>query len=187
MAEVLEKPEDARELRGRQAKYARALETLWSEKSGIYLNRRTDTGEFSQKVSPTNFYPLIAGTPTQRQAERMATEHYFNPAEFHGEWVAPSIARNVPGFEDQAYWRGRIWGPMNFLLYLGFRKYNLAAARTDLAERSYRLFMKSWKSEGAIYENYNAITGRGNDVLSSDGFHHWGALLGVLSLLESGM
>jgi putative isomerase len=187
MADVLEKPADAAELRARQAKYGRALETLWSEAGGIYLNRRTDTGEFSPRLSPTNFYPLIAGTPTPQQAERMAKEHYFNPAEFHGEWVAPSIARNVPGFDQQAYWRGRIWGPMNFLLYLGFRKYNLSAARTDLAERSYRLFMKSWKSEGAIYENYNCITGRGNDVLNSDAFHHWGALLGVLSLLENGM
>ncbi len=187
MADILGKPAEAQELRARQAKYARALGTLWSEKSGIYLNRRTDTGEFSPRLSPTNFYPLIAGVPARQQAERMAKEHYFNPAEFHGEWVAPSIARNVPAFGDQTYWRGRIWGPMNFLLYLGFRKYNLSEARTDLAERSYRLFMKAWKSEGAIYENYNCVTGRGNDVLNSDGFHHWGALLGVLSLLEQGM
>jgi putative isomerase len=184
MADILEKPAEAQELRARKAKYGRALETLWSEQSGIYLNRRTDTGEFSPKLSPTNFYPLIAGTPTQQQAERMAKEHYFNPAEFHGEWVAPAIARNVAGFGDQTYWRGRIWGPMNFLLYLGFRKYDLREARRDLVERSYRLFMKSWEGEGAIYENYNGITGRGNDVQNSDGFHHWGALLGVPSLLE---
>ncbi len=42
----------------------------------------------------------------------MVREHYFNPAELHGEWVIPSVARNVPDFADQDYWRGRIWGPM---------------------------------------------------------------------------
>ena len=41
---VLGKPEDARELTARAAKYAAALNTLWDEKTGMYLNRRTDTG-----------------------------------------------------------------------------------------------------------------------------------------------
>jgi hypothetical protein len=85
--------------------------SISSERSGIYLNRRTDTGEASSKLSPTNFYPLIAKAPTPEQARRMIQEHYFNAQEFHGEWVMPSIARNVPGYGDQNYWRGRIWGP----------------------------------------------------------------------------
>jgi putative isomerase len=187
IADALGRSADAQELRARERKYAKALGTLWSEQKGIYLNRRTDTGRFSSVLSPTNFYPLIAGVPTQAQAERIVKEHYFNPAEFHGEWVIPSIARNVPAFKDQDYWRGRIWGPMNFLVYLGFRKYNLPAARANLVGRSYRLFMKSWEREGAIYENYSAITGNGNDVRNSDGYHHWGALLGAISMLDRGM
>ena len=116
----------------------------------------------------------------------MIQEHYFNPQEFHGEWVMPSIARNVPGYGDQNYWRGRIWGPMNFLVYLGLRNYDLQDARADLVERSARLLMKSWQSDRAIYENYNANTGAGNDVRSSDAYYHWGALLGVIELLEKG-
>ena len=177
---------NARELHARGDKYAAALATLWDEKSGMYLNRRTDTGEASSRLSPTNFYPLIAKAPTAEQARRMMQEHYFNPREFHGEWVMPSIARNVPGYADQNYWRGRIWGPMNFLVYLGMRNYELQDARADLAERSARLLMKSWQSDRAIYENYNANTGAGNDVRSSDAYYHWGALLGVIELLEHG-
>jgi hypothetical protein len=90
----------------------------------------------------------------------------------------------VDGFAEQNYWRGRIWGPMNFLVYLGLRNYGLPEARADLAGRSAALLLKSWRSEGAIYENYNAVTGAGNDVTSSDAFYHWGALLGAISLLE---
>ncbi len=185
IAAVLGKTEDARELRERGARYAKGLNTLWDEQTGIYRNRRTDTGESSERLSPTNFYALLAKAPTQAQAGRMMQEHYFNPEEFHGEWVIPAIARNVPGFKDQEYWRGRIWGPMNFLVYLGMRNYDLPAARKDLAERSLKLLMKSWESDHAIYENYNALTGAGNDVRSSDAYYHWGALLGVISLLES--
>jgi hypothetical protein len=186
IATVLGHATDAAELHARSEKYAVALRALWDDKAGIYLNRRSDTGEASPKLSPTNFYPLIAKVATPAQARRMAAEHYFNPAEFHGQWVIPSIARNVKGFDDQAYWRGRIWGPMNFLVYLGLRNYDLKDARADLARRSYDLLMKSWRSQSAIYENYNAKTGAGNDVTSSDAYYHWGALLGVISLLEQG-
>jgi putative isomerase len=186
MARILGREDDRRELRARGDKYAAALGTLWDDRSGMYLNRRTDTGEFSSRLSPTNFYPLIAKVATQEQARRMMQEHYFNPSEFHGEWVIPAIARNVPSYADQEYWRGRIWGPMNFLVYLGMRNYDLKDAREDLAKRSARLLMKSWQSDRAIYENYNANTGAGNDVRSSDGYYHWGALLGVIELLEHG-
>jgi hypothetical protein len=186
MARILGHEDDRRELHVRGDKYAAALATLWDDKSGMYLNRRTDTGEFSSRLSPTNFYPLIAKVPTQEQARRMIQEHYFNPREFHGEWVIPAIARDVPGYADQEYWRGRIWGPMNFLVYLGMRNYDLPDARADLAQRSARLLMKSWQSDRAIYENYNANTGAGNDVRSSDAYYHWGALLGVIELLEHG-
>jgi putative isomerase len=186
IAGVLGKSADQRELLARGDKYAAALGTLWDETTGMYLNKRTDTGENSPKLSPTNFYPLIAKVPTQAQAARMAAEHYFNPSEFHGEWVIPSIARNVQGYQDQEYWRGRIWGPMNFLVYLGLRNYDLGPARKDLAERSHKLLMKSWQSDRSIFENYNSIKGVGNDVRSSDAYYHWGALLGVIGLMEQG-
>jgi hypothetical protein len=75
---------------------------------------------------------------------------------------------------------------MNFLVYLGLRNYDLALARQDLAERSNKLLMKSWHSDRSIYENYNSITGEGNDVRSSDAYYHWGALLGVIGLMERG-
>ena len=53
---------------------------------------------------------------------------------------------------------------MNFPVYLGMRNFDLKDARQDLAQRSARLLMKSWQSDRAIYENYNANTGAGNDV-----------------------
>jgi hypothetical protein len=187
IASTLGKTEVERELEERAAKYSRMLETLWDGGSGIFLNRELLTGESSPRLSPTLFYPLLAKVPDQKQAERMMKEHFYNPREFWGEFIMPSIARNDPAFKDNHYWRGRIWAPMNFLVYLGLRNYDLPEARKDLVERSEILLLKSWLSDHHVYENYNAETGRGDDAGSwSDEFYHWGALLGFINLMEKG-
>ena len=101
-----------------------------------------------------------------------------------GEWVIPSIARNDPAFHDQNYWRGRIWEPMNYLVYLGLLNYQDDAARSAFAQKSYDLFLKEWREKGHVHENYNALIGTGDDVSTSDRFYHWGALLGYVEYLE---
>jgi hypothetical protein len=187
IAAVLGKTEVEQELDKRAAKYAAMLETLWDAGSGLYLNSDLLTGESSHRLSPTLFYPLLAKVPDQKQAERMMKEHFYNPQEFWGEFIMPSIARNDPAFKDNHYWRGRIWAPMNFLVYLGLRNYDLPEARKDMVERSENLLFKSWLGDRHVYENYNAETGRGDDAGSwSDEFYHWGALLGFISLMDKG-
>lgn len=184
LAGVLDRADDRAELLARAKAYGDKLQTLWDEKTGIYRNRRVGTGEFLDVLTPCHFYPLLAGTATPEQARRMVDEHYFNPDEFHGTYVMPASARNARGFKDNDYWRGRIWAPLNFLVYLGFRDYGLDAARKDLVDRSWNLLMENWKLNGGIYENYNSVTGRGGDRGNSDAFYHWGALLTFIRILE---
>jgi hypothetical protein len=133
---------------------------------------------------------MLARVATPAQAKRMIDEHYFNPQEFYGEWIIPSTPRNNPAFESQDYWRGRIWGPMNYLVYLGMRNYNLPEARKDLVTKSNALLMKTWRGNRLVHENYQAITGNGinegEQINRSDSFYHWGALLGLIPLLEEG-
>ncbi len=186
ISEILGKKAEAIEIRKRAEKYKKKLATLWDEQSGIFLNKRLDTGEFSHRLSPTNFYPMLAKACTQKQAETMMRKHYFSTDEFYGEYVLPSIARNDPAFTDNDYWRGRIWAPMNFLVYMGMCNYNVKEAKADLVDRSNALLMKSWKEDGSIFENYNAVTGEGSDVGNADGFYHWGALLTFMSFIEKG-
>lgn len=186
IAEILGKAEDAQLLLARRQQAQRGLDTLWDEANGFFYNRRTDTGEFSRRISPTNFYALFSEHVTTEQARRMIEEHYKNPAEFYGEFMLPSIARNDPTYGDQDYWRGRIWAPMNFLAYMAMRRHDLDWACADLAEKSRRLLMNEWVEHGHIHENYNAETGSGCDVQNSDKFYHWGALLAVVALIETG-
>jgi putative isomerase len=184
IADALDKREEARELRERSARYRTKLGTLWSSEDSIFLNRDLKTGKFSHRLSPTNFYPLLAKAATPAQAALMIQKHLLNSDEFWGEWVIPSIMRNDPAFHDQNYWRGRIWGPMNYLVYLGLRSYDDPRTRQEFAQKSFDLFLKEWTDKGHVHENYNAITGTGDDVTSSDRFYHWGALLGYIQYME---
>ncbi len=186
ISKILGKKNEAKEIERRGEKYQKKLAVLWDEETGIFLNKDLATGELAHRLSPTNFYPMLANACSQEQAETMIGKHYFNPEEFYGEFVMPSIARDDLAFPDNAYWRGRIWAPMNFLVYLGMCNYNLPKAKKDLVEKSNALLMKSWKKDKAIYENYNCLTGEGDDGSSSDGFYHWGALLSFMSFIEEG-
>ena len=71
--------------------------------------------------------------------------------------------------------------PTNFLVYLGLRNYDCPEVRAELAEKSRKLLMKDWTKRGYIFENWNSVTGEGDDVTNSDRFYHWGALLGYIS------
>ena len=180
MANELGEMKTKKELDQRTEKYSKKLQTLWDEKTGIYLNKNLVTGEFSHRLSPTLFYSLLSGVPTQQQAERMIKEHFYNPREFWGDWILPSISRNDKDF-DNDYWRGKVWGPMNFLVYCGLKNYDLPEATKDLVEKSKALFLKNWVKTRHVCENYHSVTGDESD----DRFYHWGALLGLMTLLEN--
>ncbi len=185
IAAALHKPAEEKELRERADFYRKSLGSLWDDKTGMFLNKDLHTGELSPRTSPTNFYPLLARAATAQQAQRMILEHLLNPGEFGGDWMIPATPRNDPAFKDQNYWRGRIWGPMNFLVYLGLRNYDQPQVRSELARKSLALFQVEWTGNHHVHENYNAVTGSGDDVSSSDRFYHWGALLALIDYMES--
>lgn len=186
LAKLLGKTEDVEKLTRRLNRAESGLMGLWDEENGFFYNRRTDTGEFSRRIAPTNFYALFSNKVTEVQARRMADEHYYNPEEFYGDWMLPSIARNDPAFPDQDYWRGRVWAPLNFLTYMALMHHDLPDVRRDLAQKSVDIMMPEWTEHRHIHENYNGDTGAGCDARNSDKFYHWGALLAVVAMLEKG-
>lgn len=183
IADVLGKGKEAAEIRERSEKYTASLATLWDPQAGIFLHKDLHTGQFGHRLSPTNFYPMLAKAATPEQADEMIRKHLLNPDEFWGDRVLPAIAKNDPAFKDQDYWRGRIWAPMNWLVYLGLRNYSTPTAvqaRRELAEKSLQLFLKEWTDKGHVHENYSAVSDDSDGVKSSDRFYHWGALMGLM-------
>jgi hypothetical protein len=77
---------------------------------------------------------------------------------------------------------------MNFLVYVGLRNYAVPGARVDLARISAELFLKGWRRDRYVCENYSPESGEGGEEgASSDRFYHWGGLLGVIALIEKGV
>ena len=186
IAVILNREKEKKELEGRINDYTINLETLWSDEFGSYLNYRTDVDSLSKRISPTLFYPLLACIGTQKQQAKILS-HFYNPQEFYGDWMLPSTSRNDPTFKDQRYWRGAIWPPLNFLTYLSLRNAGYTDAAKELSDKSLKLIMKEWDRKGYVSENYSAITGTGDDSrLSSDRFHSWGALFGIMAFIEYG-
>lgn len=186
IANELGKNNDVEELQKRGKIFGEKLKEHWDEENGIYRDIYTQTGEFSEHLAPTSFYPLLTNIPTNKQAERLIKEHFFNEEEFFGEWMLPSISRDNPSFFDNVYWRGRIWPPMNFLVYLGLLNYDFPEARKALAEKSANLLIKNWEKHNLVFENYNSVTGVGGDVDRTCPYYSWGGLLGLIALMEAG-
>jgi len=183
-ADELGRHDDARELRAHAAQLTERLGSLWDEHSGIFRNRDLSSGHPSPRISPTSFYPLLIGAATPAQIRRLVDEHLFNEEEFWGEWVIPVTPRNDPAFADQNYWRGKIWAPVNFLVYLALRRAGETGAAKQLADKSRALLLHEWRLHGHVHENYSADTGLGCDRPDSDRFYQWGGLLGLIALME---
>ena len=186
LARIVGREEVIPELEARKAKTEAALMTLWDEDFGLFLNKDLRDGTLSRRISPTNFYALQADCVTEEQKRRMMDEHFYNPEEFWGEFIMPTIARNDPAYPDQDYWRGRIWAPTNLLAYASMKHAGLKTECADLAAKSEALLLKEWRLHGHVHENYSGDDGMGCNKPNSDPFYHWGGLLAYIAIDNEG-
>jgi len=175
------------ELQARKEKVERALATLWDDEFGMFLNKNLSDGTLSRRISPTNLYALQSDCVSEAQKKRIMAEHFYNPEEFWGEYIIPTIARNDPAFPEHGYWRGRIWAPTNYLAYAAMKYAGLKEECGDLARKSEELILKEWRLHGHVHENYSCYDGLGCGMHSSDKFYHWGGLLAYIALDHAGL
>ena len=182
LASVLGYTEEIAILQARKERIEKGLMLLWNEEDGIFENLDLVTGKWVRRLTPMNFFALYSDKVTDTQKKRMMKEHLLNPEEFWGDYVLPSVSRRDHAFSEQHYWRGRIWSPLNYLVYRALRSANLTAESKLLAEKSVALFMKEWKEHRHVHENYSAVDGLGCSARQSDAFYHWGALLAYMGI-----
>lgn len=151
---------------------------LWNEKEGFYFDRHWD-GRFSTRKAASNFFPLVARIPDDKQALKML-RHLLNPDEFWGDFVLPTISRDDPAFSDQQYWRGTIWPPTNYLVYQGLKSYGLDLVAADFARKSTDLFLRIWKNYQLCPENFDSRTGEAG----GQRYQSWGPLFALIGVEE---
>jgi hypothetical protein len=156
---------------------------LWNPREGFYFDRHWD-GRFSTRKAASNFYPLLARIPDERQAQLMI-RRLRDPKEFWGEYVLPSISRDDPAFNDpknpeRQDWRGTIWPPTNYLVYQGLKACGFDAIASELAKKSQALFMKAWTNFQICPENFHPLTGEP----AGQRFRSWGPLFALPAVEE---
>ncbi|WP_419949464.1 MGH1-like glycoside hydrolase domain-containing protein [Candidatus Palauibacter sp.] len=178
IARILGHAADADRLEAERGRLVGTMnEVLWSEDAGLYLDE-LPTGH-SPRVAASNFLPLIAGVPSARRARRMV-DVLRDPARFWGEWVLPTISRDDPAFDDQQYWRGSIWPPMNYLVLQGLRRYGFDELASELAWKGALMFLADRRRTGFCRENFDARSGRGR----GQRFQSWGPLFALGAIEE---
>lgn len=127
------------------------------------------------RLTPMNFYPLIAGVPDAGQAKKMLSILY-NKNKFWLHRLLPTVSRDDPVWPEQGYWHGNVWPPANYLVWLGLKRYADQQHLAEYARRSVKLYMKNWKDDRKNCENYSSINGGCN----GDPHYSWGALLPLI-------
>jgi len=155
---------------------------LWDPEREVFAGRLW-SGEFTRSLSPTSFYPLLAGIATPGQAEAMVRRWLADPRRFGGPYPVAGTPHDDPAALDNVYWRGRVWPCFNYLVYLGLRRYRFDEEAAWLAGRGLEMFRRGW-SERRCYENFSQQTGDGGDSVDAEPFYTWGTLLPMIADLE---
>ncbi|MDE2127192.1 MAG: hypothetical protein KGJ62_11430 [Armatimonadetes bacterium] len=140
--------------------------------------------EFLTRLTPMNFYPLIAGIPDASRTRQMLAL-LTDPHRFWGTWIVPTLSYRDPLWPQQRYWHGTIWGPVNYLLFQGLMRDAPARIQNQIVARSLHLFLRNWDRKRVCGENFLSTDGDpGGDL-----HYTWGALLclmGVENLCDFG-
>jgi hypothetical protein len=177
IATALNRPEDAHRLQAEHLEMNRRINaSLWNEELGLYCTRlwseNGKPGDFLTRITPMNFYPLICGAPDAGRAQRVL-QTLTDPRKFWGPWLMPTLPYDDPEYATQEYWKGHVWGPVNYLVWQGLRRYGTQSQQAEFARRSVSLFMRNWTTRGTCNENYRSTDGSGDD----HPHYTWGALL----------
>ena len=183
IADQLGYKEDVRALTAEHTRMKQTINRLlWNPQKACYFNRRwiDAVGDpFFPQMSPDIFLPMLGKVATLEQAEALRIL-FHDPTKFAGEWILPSISRDDPLYPKQQYWRGKVWPPMNWLVYQGLKIYDWDEEARLLAASSAKMFLKLWRERGECHENYLSTTGEG----SSDPHYTWGTLLVLIAIEE---
>ena len=134
-------------------------------------------GDFLPRLSPMNFYPLSAGAPDAERAKTVLSL-LTDPKKFWGYYLLPTVAYDDPEWFQQHYWKGKVWAPVNYIVFEGIKRYASPEQISEFGERNVGLFMTNWDRSGACGENYLSTDGTN----SSDAHYTWGALLCLVGL-----
>ncbi|QBI19486.1 hypothetical protein ER308_07920 [Egibacter rhizosphaerae] len=186
MARELGRTEEAEALTAAAEARAEAVRLhLWDPQRRVFAGRWRDGG-FVESLTPTSFFPLLAGIPDPDQARALVDEHIRDPAAFWGAPALPANALYEPATNERSYWRGRVWPPLSYLVHVGLHRSGQRTTAAELAHGASELFHRLWRNDRVALESYHIAADGQHRHPDVDDFYGWAALLPLLALLEAG-
>eukprot|EP00186_Timspurckia_oligopyrenoides_P003121 CAMPEP_0182442210 /NCGR_PEP_ID=MMETSP1172-20130603/1146_1 /TAXON_ID=708627 /ORGANISM="Timspurckia oligopyrenoides, Strain CCMP3278" /LENGTH=555 /DNA_ID=CAMNT_0024636945 /DNA_START=251 /DNA_END=1918 /DNA_ORIENTATION=- len=131
------------------------LDSMWSEKLGMYCAFDENTGALVEVSTSASFLAWYAGHASAERSKRLAG--------VLEEWLAavsygvPSInPRDELHFDSRRYWRGPVWLVVNWMIAQGLERYELYELAERVRRDSHQLITNS-----EFYEYFDPITGYG--------------------------
>ncbi len=153
IAEIIGMQHEASMWRRRAASLVQRMTTdFWDDQAGLFWALHDEKPV--PVVTPFNLYPLWTGQLPEHIQQKLVA-HLTNPAEFWGEYVLPSVARNDPHYDPSKMWRGPVWVNVNYFFIEALNQVGLYDLARSLREKTLQLVM----SRKNIYEYYNSETG----------------------------
>jgi len=176
-AELLGDEKAAAEFREKAKKTLEAIETLWDEDLGLYIDRYEADHTPHKVKTPGGMIPMLGAIPDRDKTKRMISR-LTNPKEFWSPYPVPTLSMDHAVFnaedEYQSYWNGRMWPQINWVLIEGLVRYGYHDIAREIALKTLESFVKFGPSAG---ENYDPIEGGPYRKHSTNTFNYgWGGL-----------
>jgi alpha,alpha-trehalase len=144
---------------------ANMLKYLWFPEEVSFFNVRRDDGAMINRVTYSNFVPLIQDILPKEQGQEMIKRYLLEPGQMKSEYGFRSLSASDPAYNNDCIiipysnWQGPIWINANYLYCIGLIKYDFPDQAAEAARRIAPILMKDIRTNGSMHECYHAETG----------------------------
>jgi neutral trehalase len=136
---------------------------LWDEESGWFYDIWAVNNPAERHLAFEGMFPLLVGAARPDQARRAIDENLLNPRRFYTPHPISTV-----GVEDTLFelrmWRGPAWNSMTYWAARACLRYRQAKAARALLEPALDDSAAQFDRTGTIWEFYNSLGGRPEDV-----------------------
>lgn len=148
-----------REYRERSRLVASSIRSaMWDGDKYVDILQTTEGDRLSSVKSAAMFYPMMLDG--ESRSRHLIHAHLANPDEFNplDGFMVPTTSLDDPTCDGSQYWRGNVWGIVNFFVHCGVREYLKSEPDDTVAEgiaKRIRDSMFELLDKADFYEYFN--------------------------------
>lgn len=134
---------------------------MFDKALGYFFDAKLGRDDLVRMYGAEGWTPLWAGVASPGQANAVARV-MLDPSKFATRMPFPTLAADDPRFSPiKGYWRGPVWLDQAYFGVEALRRYGYGR-QADAMARRLVLNAKGLAGQGPLYENYDPLTGHGD-------------------------